>query len=315
VSRFKKIKRTISHLFHPQRSNNYRAKLLHPESLLVLSLLAAGLGLAAIYFVPGLSEKMGSVLGYASDIKAPDVIEQTNRQRAVLGLKPLSENRLLDQAAEKKASDMFARQYWAHTAPDGTEPWAFFKAVGYEYRYAGENLARDFSVTPDMIRAWMKSPKHRENIVNPKYTQIGVAVKNGVLNGVETTLVVQLFGTPRNALPELASGEQAKVALVEPNKNVNKQVAGVSEAKSQVVSKQVLAETEDILPEPNLSPLILVKSLLLSIGVMLMAVLVYDLIMIKEKHVLRIVGKNIAHLLFLGTVMFLIFFFKSGSIG
>ncbi len=315
MSFIKKVTHTISHLFHPQRSNNYRARLLHPEMILVLSLVAVVGALSAIYFIPDLSSKMGLVLGYASDIKLKDVIDQTNSQRIALGVSPLKENPVLDKAAQAKARDMFAKQYWAHTAPDGTEPWAFFKGAGYDYRYAGENLARDFSTTTNMVKAWMNSPKHKENIVNPRYTQIGVAVENGVLNGVETTLVVQFFGTPRTTLPRLASGQSKKAVknLAQPKKT--KVLAKKeTEVKSNAYAP-VLAKEENVIPDPELSPLILVKSLLLSIGVMLIVVLIYDLAMIRKKHALRVVGKNVAHILFLTTVIFLIFFFKSGSIG
>ena len=94
---------------------------------------------------------------------------------------------------------MFNKQYWAHTAPDGKEPWDFMSEAGYSYQVAGENLARDFSTTSAMVAAWMASPTHRANIMNGRYTEIGIAVINGTLEGVETTLVVQMFGTPRSS--------------------------------------------------------------------------------------------------------------------
>ena len=309
---YRQVSRTISHLFHPQRSNNYRAKLLHPELLLFLALFVVVTSLGLIYLFPSFSQKMGVVLGYATDINQTKVISQTNAKRVALGLPPLKESRLLDQAAYLKAQDMFKKQYWAHVSPEGVEPWSFFKQAGYEYRYAGENLAKDFATTENMILAWMKSPKHRENIANPHYTQIGVAVKNGILDGVETTLVVQLFGAPRTSLPELTSG--SKVAQESFDDLSSSTSPSSTAAKVQSGKAQVLAKTESLLPEPELSPLVLVKSLLLSIGAMLVTVLVYDLIMIRKKHALRVVGKNLAHLMFLVTVMFLIFFFKSGSI-
>src|SRR5258708_28336998 len=99
---------------------------------------------------------------------------------------------------------MFANQFWAHVAPDGTSPWQFFKNAGYQYYSAGENLARDFSNTSDMMAAWMASPTHRANIVNGRFREIGVAVVDGRLLGSDTTLVVQLFGTPLSGRPQLA---------------------------------------------------------------------------------------------------------------
>ncbi len=311
-----KVNRVVSHLFHPQRSNNYRPRILHPESLFAISLLAIVIGLGFIRLVPSFSQTLGSVLGYASDINVASVIAETNDQRLRLGLKPLSESPLLTLAAKKKATDMFQKQYWAHIAPDGTKPWHFMKLVGYDYRYAGENLAKNFAVTDDLLAAWMHSPKHRENILNPHYTQIGVAVSDGVLNGVETTLVVQMFGQPQHVLPAIAAGTHTSI---QPHKTRSK--ARTKEmSESNKLNSQVLAQatiSRPLIPQlkPTYSPLILIKSFFFSIGFMLMLVLVYDLVMIRENHRFRLVGKNFAHLLLLGTIMFLIFYFKAGVIG
>ncbi|OIN90320.1 hypothetical protein AUJ42_03265 [Candidatus Collierbacteria bacterium CG1_02_44_10] len=104
------------YLFIPYHSNNYRAKVLHNQ-----------------------------FFGYASQISPQKVIDLTNQERAKLGLAPVTLNASLNDAAQRKAGDMFAFDYWAHVSPSGREPWAFFKEVGYNYVYAGENLARDFS--------------------------------------------------------------------------------------------------------------------------------------------------------------------------
>ena len=89
---------------------------------------------------------------------------------------------------------MIDRDYWAHVAPDGTQPWKFFTSFGYKYRYAGENLARDFSNASSAMDAWMNSPTHKENILNPKYKEIGIGVVEGDLAGTDTTIIVQFFG-------------------------------------------------------------------------------------------------------------------------
>ena len=104
---------------------------------------------------------------------------------------------MLTKAAALKADDMFSDNYWAHFAPDGTSPWYFYGKVGYSYTWAGENLARDFQTSAGVVAGWMASTAgHKENILNSNFTEVGVAVKNGVLQGEETTLVVQLFGKP-----------------------------------------------------------------------------------------------------------------------
>jgi len=79
-------------------------------------------------------------------------------QRVSVGLLPLEANATLAQAAQAKAADMLNNNYWAHVSPDGTQPWSFFVNAGYSYRYAGENLARDFTNPASAVDAWMASP-------------------------------------------------------------------------------------------------------------------------------------------------------------
>jgi hypothetical protein len=89
--------------------------------------------------------------------------------------------------------------YFAHFAPDGTSPWHWFDEAGYVYTHAGENLAIHFTDSNEVVDAWMNSPKHRENIVNGVYTEIGVGTAKGKFEGYDTVYVVQLFGTPAQA--------------------------------------------------------------------------------------------------------------------
>jgi hypothetical protein len=91
---------------------------------------------------------------------------------------------------------MAANEYFAHFAPDGTTPWSFFKSSGYIYAHAGENLAIHFTDSTEVVEAWMQSPGHRKNIVDDKYTEIGVGTAKGTFDGYDTVYVVQLFGTP-----------------------------------------------------------------------------------------------------------------------
>jgi len=135
-------------------------------------------------------------LGYSSEITVEKVLQQTNQQRQNNDLPPLLFNSALSESARLKAEDMFVNNYWAHSSPEGSSPWDFIKSTDYQYSVAGENLAKDFYDTPSMVKAWMHSPTHRDNIVHLKYKETGIAVVNGVLGGIKTTLVVQHFGTP-----------------------------------------------------------------------------------------------------------------------
>ena len=125
-----------------------------------------------------------------------EIVVQTNDLRSSLGLGQLKENPVLDNAAQQKLQDMIANNYFAHTSPTGVTPWHWIDINNYNYSYAGENLAIGFSTAQDTVSAWSKSPSHRENLVNPKYKDIGVAVAPAQIDGSSGFLVVQVFGTP-----------------------------------------------------------------------------------------------------------------------
>lgn len=126
-----------------------------------------------------------------------EVITYLNAARESAGVSELVENKTLAAAAEKKAKDMLARGYFAHTTPDGKAPWSFLDDAGYRYSVAGENLAVDFISAKETHAALMESPSHRTNIVNPRYQEVGVAVEEGVFRQGRSIIVVQFFGMPR----------------------------------------------------------------------------------------------------------------------
>lgn len=122
----------------------------------------------------------------------------TNQGRVEQALPTLKESQILAVAAKNKAQDMITRGYFAHQSPDGRQPWDWIKSAGYEYEYAGENLAINYSDSADVYRAWMNSPTHKANILNGHYTEIGIAVATTTIQGRESILVVQMFGSPKN---------------------------------------------------------------------------------------------------------------------
>lgn len=132
----------------------------------------------------------------ASIINSDNLIRLTNEERIKNSLWPLGFNDKLQTAATSKADDMVKLNYFDHNSPQGTTPWFWFQKAGYEYTFAGENLAIDFTEAENIIKAWLASPSHRANILNPNYTEIGLATKTGVVRDEETTVVVQLFGAP-----------------------------------------------------------------------------------------------------------------------
>lgn len=103
----------------------------------------------------------------------------TNEQRESNGLPALATNELLRQSACHKAADMVKHGYFAHVAPDGTEPWHYFREAGYEYQHAGENLARNFTDDAALVQAWMDSPTHRDNVLGD-FEEQGICSVEGV---------------------------------------------------------------------------------------------------------------------------------------
>jgi uncharacterized protein YkwD len=148
----------------------------------------------------------------------------TNQDRAANGIASLSVDAHLSQAAQMKADDMAARGYFSHVDPDGNQPWFWFKKAGYEYAYAGENLAVNFTDSEDVQKAWMNSPTHHANIVKAQYTRIGIGVAQGIYEGKETTFVVQFFATPRAAAAAVPTPEATPV---EETGDTDRRVLGV----------------------------------------------------------------------------------------
>lgn len=124
------------------------------------------------------------------------LVDLANGDRQNNNTTPLGVNPLLVQAAQEKANNMAIEGYFAHTSPEGLSPWHWFRVAGYDFIYAGENLAVNFSDSGDVEKAWMNSQKHRENILNPNFTEIGIATAKGFYNGKETIFIVQMFGHP-----------------------------------------------------------------------------------------------------------------------
>lgn len=131
----------------------------------------------------------------ASGIDLQEIITLTNNERADRDLHRLSTSSTLFIAAQKRADDMANREYFSHETPDGDPFWKTLEDVAYEYQYAGENLAVHFYTPEQLVSAWMRSPGHKANILNPNFEEIGVGIASGMRNGYKGYYVVQLFGT------------------------------------------------------------------------------------------------------------------------
>jgi len=140
--------------------------------------------------------KIGGESNNAVLIKSK-IIEETNLQRKENNLPPLTENQQLSLAASAKASDMFLKEYFEHISPDGTGPASLVQSFGYDYIVTGENLILgNFKNEREVVANWMASPGHRANILNNRYTEIGVSIIKGAYEGETVWIGVQEFGLP-----------------------------------------------------------------------------------------------------------------------
>jgi len=132
------------------------------------------------------------------------IILETNLQRQQNGgLPALTENIKLNEAALAKARDMFLNQYFEHVSPSGVSPGQLVQAYDYNYITTGENLILgNFSSEKEVVQAWMDSPGHRANILNNRYTEIGVAMIKGIYKGETVWIGVQEFGLPLSTCTE-----------------------------------------------------------------------------------------------------------------
>lgn len=287
----------IKHLLFPHAHNNHKAKILHHSGLVWITIIALSL---PFWLKFSSFSHQPQVLGYISNITPRQIVDLTNQQRINQGLEPLNLDSQLTNAAYQKAQDMLAKDYWAHVSPTGEQPWAFINRAGYEYLYAGENLARDFSDAPSTINAWMASPTHKDNIINPHYADIGVAVVEGELKGIKTTLIVQEFGS-RRVLSQLPSvntlAAKAKPAQV------------TQEQNEQIKTPLQVEETPPLINQiPSskispVSPLEVTKSWTLAISILMGFVLMADALIIAHTKVPRIAGRPVAHVLFITMII------------
>ncbi len=223
--------------FIPHEGNDHRPYLLRDENMRVLLIIII---LLEIFFflIPTLTR-----INQTGDMAAvlPAVLTSlANDERQAQYLAILRVNPILNEAAQLKAQDMATKGYFAHISPEGKTPWYWIEKVGYKYKYAGENLAVNFSDSKDVALAWMNSPTHKANIVKGNYTEIGTGVASGIYQGRETIFVAQVYANPlpTNLIRNLTSITKAE--KIEPgNKTATSSVLGAEIDESTNVVKNI----------------------------------------------------------------------------
>lgn len=178
----------------------------------------------------------------SNNLNVPDIIEATNKERTKAHLPLLKTNAKLNISAEKKARDMIDKGYFEHKSPTGVTVSDLGDQVGYDYIIMGENLALgDFKNADDLMAAWMASPGHRANILNPHYQDIGVSAFMGEYNGNYVWFAVQHFGTDKSVCPSINNATK---------KSIDSIAIQLKEKESAISTQRAILEA----PKANLAP-------------------------------------------------------------
>lgn len=234
--------------FIPHRENDYRPRFFSVE---VVAMTAIVFG--AIFLLALCIPLMQSYTDFLASVYPDVLVSYANEARKdIQNEGALSVNPLLEKAAQLKAQDMAAKGYFSHNSPDGKTPWYWFDFIGYSFKYAGENLAINFQDSKEVNDAWLASPEHKANILNPQFTEIGIATAAGMYDGKKVVFVVQLFGTP--ASQQFTEDIRDKIKTISNNVSIAipevsaKQVAGSFESQNEKVGL-----LEKILASPRTS--------------------------------------------------------------
>lgn len=321
-----------------RKPSSRRTRVSRIQSFIILTLAVAFIHLVVLASMQ--IPLLQNILGYESSITVDQVYTQINAKRVEKGQGSLNVNNQLSAAAYAKAQDMLQKGYWAHTSPEGKEPWNFITEHGYSYQVAGENLARNFDSTTPMVDAWQASPTHNANLISSAYFETGIAVLQGEMDGVPTTLVVQLFAAPQRAQrqdviaqdPAQTETIATEVSETEPSVSVPPQTTTETsqpeETSSLAGPARVIGPEQEALlgiqalrqdPEvdrqrPVLSPLDLYRGATVTAMVIMGGLLLRDFRREKKRPGKYSGSKHLAHFILLLGIVCTLLIMKSGTL-
>ena len=150
-------------------------------------------------------------------------------------------------------------------------------------------MAKNFSTSKDVVNAWYESVSHKENLLNENYDEVGFAVVDGNLDGYETTLVVQMFGRPKNPLQIATKFDERSYLENLAQEPARAQVPSVQTHKTERVS---VPEFSIDIPTATKS----ISSVFLTFVLLLLAL---DIWYSQKKGILKLSGHTYVHVLFL----------------
>lgn len=290
----------------------------HPPVLSYKAFLAYALLLLIIRLI------LGAVPAQSAAVDSQKLMELINDERKNRNLTTLLVNSSLLTAADSKSQDMIDRDYFAHIDPDGKYVWPRIEAAGYyPYKTLGENLALDFATSEGMIKAWIDSPSHRANLLNPDFVDQGLSALYGDFQGRYTNLTTSLFGalakitrrtvqaessSPPPPAPDIETSEPPPQPEPEPKPSPAQDDSVISLAPNEAPEQPVTSTTRSsplpIASYPGLSvqtkinPAIFWSRIIFTLfGIFLLTILCFDSFII-YRHELAIARSRPAYHLF-----------------
>jgi uncharacterized protein YkwD len=108
-----------------------------------------------------------------------EALLRINQERGRAGLAALRPSPVLDQAAQRHACDNAAHNRMSHTGSDGSHFGQRILRAGYSYRRANENVALGYHYAASVVAAWMRSPGHRQNVLDRGTHELGLGLARG----------------------------------------------------------------------------------------------------------------------------------------
>ena len=139
--------------------------------------------------------KVAETVIVATPYSAGEILIFTNEARVTAHVSKLVVDKKLSQAAQAKVEDMTKQNYFGHVSPTNKTVTDFIKSSGYRYVRAGENLAGQYTKADTLMKAWLASPGHRQNLLASTYTDTGIGIAYGEIEGKTGWFVVQIFGS------------------------------------------------------------------------------------------------------------------------
>lgn len=175
----------FANYFFASETNNYHPKVMSPKAIAFVAL--------SLLLLRGL---LGTLPAQSAAVDSITIMGLINFERTQRNLPALFTHQSLINAAQIKSQDMIDRDYFAHVNPEGSYIWSAIISAGYSpYQILGENLAISFSTSEGMVKAWIDSPAHRENLLHSDFEHQGLSALFGDYQGGYTNLTTSLFGT------------------------------------------------------------------------------------------------------------------------